>query len=384
MTMDRKDSNIGGFFQPFDQEYRTGGSFSLIHPLMQGSGTAVNLASVRIAYNNTRISELDLRQITLDTLSLAHQAYWALVFSRINLAINQQSLGLAADLLRENRIRFKYGDLIAVDVFEAEAGVKQRERDVIAAENDLQNSMDGIRELVALDRKQPDWQAPLIPLDPPVFTPIVVDEPLSQDVAMKKNPQIQAARFDIQNAQEGLLLAQDRFRPSLDAVASLSESGLGETLHEDHDELMSGDYPSGSIALQYEMPLYRRKERAGILSSNYQIAQAQFNLRSIEQQVIYDHRQAVRNVENLERQVEASRASVRAERDRLEKQKIGHEQGVTTSHDLLEVQDAFAKAQASEIRAIVDYYLALIELERIRGTLVDSLGVQLVPMATVK
>ena len=69
-----------------------------------------------------------------------------------------------------------------------------------------------------------------------------------------------------------------------------------------------------------------------------------------------------------------------AEGNRLEKQKISYEQGVTTSHDLLEVQEDYAQAQVQKIRAVVDYYLALIELERIRGTLLDTLGFEIVPM----
>lgn len=383
VNMNRSDTSVG-FLQPLDQEYRTSGTFSLVHPLMQGSGTNVNLATVRIAYNNTRISELDLRQVTLDTLLAAHTAYWEMVFARIDLAINIQSLGLAADLLRENRIRYKYGDLIAVDVLEAEAGVKQRERDVIEAQNTFENSRDRIRELIAIDRNREGWQNPLIPLDPPVFTPITVDETVSLDVTLKTNPEIQMARVSVQNAREGLILAEDRFRPRLDAAVTLIESGLGENINQNHSELFSGEYPSANLALNYQMPLYRRKEKADVLSSQYQIAQAEFFLRDTEQRIHYDHRQAVRTIESLQRQVEAAAASVRAEKDRLEKQKIGHEQGITTSHDLLEVQDSYARAQATQIRAIVDYYLAVIHLERIRGTLIDTLGLELVPMAAAK
>lgn len=379
----REDSSVG-MLQPFDQEYYSTGSFSMVHPLMQGSGATVNLASVRIAYNNTRISELDLRQLTLDTLNQAHQAYWELVFARINLAITIQSLGLAADLLRENRIRYKYGDLIAVDVLEAEATVKQREQSVIAAQNSFENARDAVRQLTAVDRTLPGWEAPLVPVDPPVFSPIMVDETLSLDVTLRKNPGIQSAKLAIQNAREGLLMAQDRFRPQLDVIAGLQQAGLGETLNQSKSELFGEDYLSGTVGLQYEMPLYRRRERADIMSSNYQISQADYNLKNTEQSVVYSHREAVRQIEDLRRSVEAAGATVRAQKDRLEKQKISHEQGVTTSHDLLEVQDSFAQAQVAQIRVIVNYYLSLIELERIRGTLIDTLGMELVPMTTVK
>lgn len=378
-TYDRQDTNVA-FFQPFDQEYRNKVSFDLVHPLMRGSGVVANLANVRIAYNNRRISELDLRQLTLDTLSLAHTLYWELVFNRISLAINQQSLGLAADLLRENRIRYKYGDLIAVDVLEAEAGVKIREGDLIQAENDFANSMDNIRELVALTRNDAQWTAPLVPVDPPLFVPIEVDEELSLDVALRSNPAIQLAQMDLANARESNVIASDLFQPRFDIFAGVNEQGLGETWTETHEEFASGDYTSWNVGVEYEVPIYRRKEKADVLASNYRIAQAQFQLQNANQSVTYEHRRAVRNIETLRRQVEASVSSVRAERDRLEKQRISHEQGITTSHDLLEVQEDFAQAQATQVRSVVDYYLALIELERVRGTLLETLGFEFIPM----
>jgi len=375
----RQDSNVA-FFQPLDQEYHTSFSADATIPLMRGAGCYTNLAGIRIAYNNKRISEEELRRITIDSLRAAHHGYWELVFGRVNLAINQQSLALAADLLRENRIRYKYGDLIAVDVYEAEAGVREREQEVIQADNQLENAMDDVRERVSMDRTHPDWEAPLTPIDPPVFVPVQVDEDLSLQTAMEKNPDIRIARLNINNAREGKVIAQDLFRPKLDIVAGVSERGLGETWGQSHEELESGEFSSWHAGIDFEVPLYRRREKAEILKSNYTIHQAQLDLKEIEQRVVYDHRAAFRRIEDLERAVYASKSRVRAEKNRLEKQNIGHEQGITTSHDLLEVQEDYAQAHVIEIRAIVDYYLALIELEAIRGTILESFGFTFIPM----
>ncbi|MCA9450576.1 MAG: TolC family protein, partial [Candidatus Omnitrophica bacterium] len=231
LDYNRTDSSVG-FFQPFDQNYNTEAQLDIIQPLCRGYGPRVNLAPVRIAYNDRQISDLNMRYLTQTIIANAHSYYWALVFSRINLAINQQSLALAADLLRENRIRYKYGDLIAVEVFEAEAGVKEREQAVIAAENDLANRMDDVRELLHVDRTDPNWEVPLIPIEPAEFHPVEIDEDLSLALALEFNPQIKISKLDIQNAGENLLLAQDAFKPQLDLFARIRENGLGETWSE--------------------------------------------------------------------------------------------------------------------------------------------------------
>jgi len=375
----RSDSSVD-FFQPFPANYDTNVVLDVVQPLLRGYGPLVNLAPVRIAYNDKIVSEENLRSFTNDLIAQAHILYWELVFARVNLAIAQQSLALAADLLRENQIRYRYGDLIVVEVYEAEAGVKDREQILIQAENQFANDMDNIRELLAANRNYKNWEADMVPVHPAVFHPVVIDETLSLAIAMEKNPQIRISKLDIKNAQENQIIARDAFKPQLDLFAQVRESGLGRTWGESHRELESGDYGSWRVGIEYNMPLKRRREKANILASNLQNQQAKLTLEDIEQQVFYNHREAVRNIEDLARAVEAAKASVRAEKNRLEKQKISHEQGVTTSHDLLEVQEAYAQAQVSEVGSITRYYTALIELERIRGTLLDTLGFEFVTL----
>ncbi|MCA9426003.1 MAG: TolC family protein [Candidatus Omnitrophica bacterium] len=375
----RSDTSVD-FFQPFAQEYNTDISLDVVQPLLRGYGPCVNLANVRIAYNNRMISDEGLRQSVLNTIAASHTAYWELVFSRVTLAIAQQSLGLAADLLRENRIRYRYGDLVIVEVYEADAGVRAREQEVIQAQNSYDNSMDRIRQLVNAQDAVQDWQIPLVPTDPAIYHAVNIDEDASLELAYEKNPQIRQAQLAIDNAKEGKVIAYDAFRPRLDLFAGVSETGLGETNGESYDNLFSGDYTSWRVGVNYSVPLKRRRERANIQAAKYEMEQAQVLYNDVRQGVLYNHREAVRTIKSLARQVTASESRVVAEGNRLEKQKISYEQGVTTSHDLLEVQEDYAQAQVQKIRAVVDYYLALIELERIRGTLLDTLGFEIVPM----
>lgn len=376
----RSDTSVG-FFQPFAQEYNTDISLDVVQPLLRGYGPYVNLANVRIAYNNRMISEEGLRQSVLDVIAASHAAYWELVFGRLTHAIAQQSLGLAADLLRENRIRYRYGDLVIVEVYEADAGVRAREQEVIQSQNQFENRMDVIRKLVNAQDAVADWELPLTPTDAAIYHPVTIDEETSLQLAFEQNPQLRQAEIAILNAREGKTIAYDAFRPRLDLFAGVSETGLGETIGESNSNLFSGDYTSWRVGINYNVALKRRKERANMRAADLQLGQAQTIYDDVKQSILYDHREAVRTINSLSRQVIAAKSRVIAEKNRLEKQRISYEQGVTTSHDLLEVQEDYAQAQVQEVRAIVDYYLALIELERIRGTLLDTLGFELVPMA---
>lgn len=360
--------------------YATEAAVRLVQPLLEGYGAQANLAFMRIAYNGKLINEEQLRLITLNLIAQAHTAYWNLVFSRVNLAIAQQSLTLAADLQRENRIRYKYGDLIAVEVYEAQAGVKAREQDVIVAENTLNNSMDELRELMAFERNEPGWEMPLVPLDAPQFYAVQIDEEMSLEVALDESPEIRLAQLFIDLARESRVIAYDAYRPRLDLIAELSERGLGSTMGKSFNVLDNSDFTSYSIGAQFETPIYRRGERANVRAAELSMQKRTIDLEDVKQQVTYSHRQAVRNIEDLIRAVAATKATVVAEKNRLENSRIGHEQGVTTSNDLLQAQEDYALAQVEEIRRIVDYYISLIRLERIRGTLLESLGFEFVDM----
>ncbi len=250
------------------------------------------------------IAEQELKRITLDKIAQAHSVYWELVYARVNLAIRQQALVLAADLLRENRIRYKYGDLISVDIYETEARVRLREFKLIEAERELEDRMDNLRQLVVANQRVPDWQIPLTPTDPPIFFPIEVDEEVSQEVALLESPEIKIEKLQVRSTKEKVL--------------------------------------------------------------------------NVNQQVIYSHRMAVRKIYTLQREIESAISSVRAETNRLESARMGYEQGVVNSYDLLFIQEQYTKSQKRRLRAVVDYYLALVELERVRGTLLDSLGFEFI------
>jgi len=254
------------------------------------------------------IAEQELKRTTLDKIAQAHEVYWELVYARVNLAIRQQALVLAADLLRENRIRYKYGDLISVEVYETEARVRLQEVKLIEAERELEDRMDNLRQLVVANQKVPDWQIPLIPTDPPIFFPIEVDEEVSQEVALGESPEVKVEKFQVRSTTEKVL--------------------------------------------------------------------------NVKQQVIYSHRKAVRKIYSLQREIESAISSVRAETSRLESGRIGYEQGVVNSYDLLLIQNQYTKSQKRKVRAVVDYYLALVELERVRGTLLYSLGFEFILLSS--
>ena len=135
-------------------------------------------------------------KLTTEKIRDAHIAYWELVYARVKLAIRQQSLALGVDILRENMIRYKYRDLITIDLYEAQVAVKFRDIQVVEAQLDLDNAMDVLRKIVSIDRDRPDWEVPLVPIDPPRFVDVDIDETLSLKFALEYDPYVKKARIE--------------------------------------------------------------------------------------------------------------------------------------------------------------------------------------------
>jgi HAE1 family hydrophobic/amphiphilic exporter-1 len=80
----------------------------------------------------------------------------------------------------------------------------------------------------------------------------------------------------------------------------------------------------------------------------------------------------VRRVEANGKRVEANRAArvLAEEQLRVEQRRL--EAGVTTTFNVVSFQRDLAVAQASEIRAIADYFQSLANLEKVQGTVLEA------------
>jgi outer membrane protein TolC len=96
-----------------------------------------------------------------------------------------------------------------------------------------------------------------------------------------------------------------------------------------------------------------------------------------EQTVRVEVRQAARNVESGVKRVAAARKNVELQQEKLEAEQKKFENGMSTSFEVLTFQNDLADAELALIRAGLDYVTAQTELERAKGTLLESRGLSL-------
>ena len=108
----------------------TAGSLDLYitQNLLQGSSRAVNNRNIRVAKNNMKVTDLQVRLQVITTVSAVLNLYWDLVSFNEALRIQQQALETAEKLLDDNKKQVALGTLPAIEVTRASAEVsRQRE-----------------------------------------------------------------------------------------------------------------------------------------------------------------------------------------------------------------------------------------------------------------
>ena len=83
----------------------------------------------------------------------------------------------------------------------------------------------------------------------------------------------------------------------------------------------------------------------------------------------------MRTVENLARQVQSATLSRQLAERQLNAEQRKFEVGTSTNFQVLTFQNQFSNSQLSELQASLSLQQAIAQLEQVKGTLLQSLGV---------
>ena len=92
---------------------------------LQIDATRQQLLVTRI---NQDISDIQLRQTTMNTVANVRNAYWDYVFAVQSVDVARQSLVLADELLRNNQTKVEIGTMAPIDVVQAQSQARSSGR----------------------------------------------------------------------------------------------------------------------------------------------------------------------------------------------------------------------------------------------------------------
>jgi outer membrane protein TolC len=392
----RNDTNRTG--TTINPSYRAQLRFNFNQPLLRNFGSTVSNRDIIIAKTNLNISEKDLKRSIQETVYSVEQAYWNLVFSIENLRVTQQSLKLAQDLLEKNRRGVEVGTLAPIEIINAEAQVAQREADILAAEAEVRNSEDRLKQVINLadDIENADFLQ-VTPMDTPTFERLDISLDDALTTALQNRPDLQSSRLGIDNNKLNMSYAKNQLLPDLSLSASYWSPGVsGDQLIYDPNNPWAGPigtipggtseafkdvfgfkYKNWSVGITLDFPINTIVSRAAYAQARVDLEQAQLLLKNQEQQIYTDLKIAVRAVETNFKRIQALRIARELAQRQLEAEEEKLKVGLTTNYFVLQYQRDLSSSRSQEIRAIIDYILSVAQLKRDMGVNLEDNNIRI-------
>jgi len=380
-------------FQGLVPQYRPELVFSLNQPLLRNFGANFAYLLVDIAGLNSEAARYTYQAQLADFVKRVIAAYWTVVFARQSLVVQEQSLELARQTLRENQERVRVGLLAPVAVKEAESRAALREQEVIVATNALDNSRRALQQIVYLRTGPSLVPRPVEPVEDPRTTPVTVDAEQVLATAVERRPEIQAQRLDLRSKHLTARVRENQLLPRLDFVGKFGLNGLsgdarpiqfqGETAFSPYggdywdalDRLASNDFYSYKAGVEVEIPIGNAAAKSEYTQAKIDVSQAELNRRELLSNVTLEVARAVNDVVSNMKRVQSARVARELAEENLRNQQKRLEVGIATTKDVLDFQAQLTEARGIEVKAASDYMISLAELTRAEGTLLDQYSV---------
>lgn len=358
---------------PEQHEARMG--ITLTQALLRGANWDANIASIRQARLDTLASHYELRGFIETLVADVETTYWDYVLAQREIEIFENSLELAQQQFEETERRVEVGVVAQTELAAAEAELAQRREDLINARSNLRRTH--LQLLRLMNAESPEaWDLEL-ELDGEVE--LAVDEfpPPQEHVALARRlrPEINEAKLQIERGRLEIIKTKNGLLPRLDFFITLGKTGFAESFGDAWGDVDGRGYDLRA-GVQFSYPLGNRAADADHRRARLSRQQASEALQNLSQLVDLDVRLAHIEVERALEQIEATRATrmLREETVRAETEKF--RVGTSTAFLVAQAQRDLLESQIAEIRAMVNFRQALIELYRMDGSLLMRRAIQ--------
>jgi outer membrane protein len=335
---------------------------TLTQPLLRGFGITVNRADIIIARNNTSQSVEAFKASAMDAISQAMTAYYTYAYAIEANAIARRFLDFARELVEINRARYAKGLASSVDLLEAEAAVAEREKLLLDAEYGLKTAEDKLKYVTNLVDDPEVWNAEIELIDKPVFAVRETDLVQSIMDAFEYRPEYQVKKLELKNKDISIVVTKNALFPTLDVIGSFGLNGLGDQYGRALQSIHWG-YKDWSVGAAMTVP-WGKGDRARYDQSKLEKARALLELERMEERIILTGRDKVREVDLQFRQKHASQVARDKEAENYAAQKERLAAGQVSTHDMLDYQTRYSKAELDLTQSMINYNIALVNLDK--------------------
>lgn len=349
---------------------------SLSHNLLRGAGRRATTHALRLADLDHQTSQAQTKLEVIRVLANVDRAYWRLYASTKALEVVEQQHVVAQTQLASAQRKQKAGTGTEVDIVRAQSGVADRVESIIRAQNDVKLQQRTLKELINMPGLTVDTTTRIITDSAPDPVEYLYD--LDQLTSAAVENRMEMLELEIQLARQAAAIgfAENQKLPLVALQYTYRVNGLAGSLGNSVDVLAQNEFEDWSVGLNAEFPLGNEAAKASLAQAILARLQSLASRDARQQAITTEILNAVDNLQSTWHRILASRDSVLLSARLLEAEKRQYDVGRSTSTIVLDADANLADARLSEIRAIVDYQIAQIDLAVASGTLLGQAKVQ--------
>ena len=362
--------------------------------LLQGFSPGVNNRDIRVAKNNLKVSDLQVKRQVIATVSAVLNLYWDLVSFNEDVRIKQQALATAQKLLEDNRKSAEIGTLSPIEVTRAAAEASASKEDLLIAQTNVQQQEMVLKNAISRNGASSSWldNVHIIPLD---HTEVPAHEDLKsipelEQEALSNRVELEQDKINIDSQK--ILLNGDKngLLPTLQAFAELTNHGLAGPVNPIYNNCCGGadpyflggtgnalgqvfrrNFPDYSAGFSLTIPFRNRAQQADYVTDQLLLRQAELQLQRAVNQVRLDVKNAVIGLQQAR-----TRYQTAVDTRVLAEQSLKAEQsrflyGVSTVALVIQAQKDLAQYQSAEVQAMANYTHAKITFDQAIGRTLD-------------
>jgi len=262
-----------------------------------------------------------------------------------------------AKFLEQTQQRFKVGLIAITDVQIAKAQHDNAYAQEIAAENELENQKEKLREIVGL----PIQQLSTLREDLTLKTPDPANLEQWVNTALDQNLSLQASKSKVNSARADIKMAQADHLPTLNVQSDLQRQTSTP---------LSASTTTSDVMLKVALPIFSGgATRSKTKQAVYTYEKNQKEMETLYRQIESNTRQSYRGVLTQISQVKALKQAIISNTSALKATDAAFNVGTRTIVDVLKAQSDLIQAEQNYANARYEYILQSVQLKQAAGTL---------------
>ena len=358
--------------------------------MLQGFGVAVNNRNIRVAKNNTKVTDLQLKRQVITTVSAVLNLYWDLVSFNEDMRIKRQAVQSSQKLYDDNKKQVELGTLASIEVTRAAAELSFSKEELLISETNVSQQETVLKNALSRNGVESAWldEVHIMTLDRIEVPEKEELRPTAELIqqALANRPEVEQTRINVDSKKININGTRNALLPSLQAFVDLTNNGLSGQLNPVYngsngpaDPYLVGGYgtllgqiarrnfPNYAIGFSLNIPFRNRSAQADYVADQLDLRQSELLLQKSASQVRVDVKNAVIGLQQARARYETASATRALAQETLTAEQNRFKFGEATIAQVVQAQRDLAGDQSAEVQALANYTHAKIAFDESVG-----------------